>query len=479
MEDGNGKEDGDEKGPAWSVHGEVDMVDFKFTDLPGALQHITYPVDQGMEKLIREGVGFDGSSIRGFSQIDQSDMMLKPDMNTAVIDPACKIPTLSVLCDIIDPIQNARFERDPRYIAQKAEAYLKETGIANRAYMGPEIEFFVLDSVRFDQNQHSGYYYVDSEEGIWNSGNVGNGNNFGHRPRHKEGYFPVPPTDSLQDFRSICIVNLTKAGIKCERHHHEVATAGQCEIGVQYQTLTKMADRVMMCKYILKNTANDVGKTITFMPKPLFQDNGSAMHVHQSLAKDDVNLFFDPDGYAMLSEMAMYYIGGLLEHSEALLALTNPSTNSYRRLVPGYEAPVNLVYSMRNRSAAIRVPTGSKDPKAKRIEYRPPDATSNPYLAFAAMLMAGLDGIKRRIHPGEPHDVDLYSASTPQRNVRTVPRALEDALRALESDHEFLLKGNVFTKDLLETWVDYKQHKESDYIRLRPHPSEFLLYFDV
>jgi len=460
--------------------GKVQMVDFKFTDLPGSLQHITYPAHRMCEELLQEGVGFDGSSIRGFAQINESDMLLKPDITTAVMDPACKIPTLSVVCDVQDPVSGERYPRDPRFIAQKAEEYLRSTGIADTAYIGPELEFFVFDSVRFEQGQQYGFYYLDSDEGIWNSGNHVNGVNHGHRPRTKEGYFPVPPTDSLQDFRSQCVLNLKSAGIECEVHHHEVATGGQCEIGMRFQHLSKMADQVMLYKYVLKNTARAAGKTLTFMPKPLFGDNGTGMHVHQSLSKDGQNVFYDPEGYALLSETAMYYIGGLLEHSPALLALTSPSTNSYRRLVPGFEAPVNIAYSQRNRSAAVRVPVYSRSPRSKRIEYRPPDSTSNPYLAFSAMLMAGLDGIKRKIHPGEPHDMDLFELPREERaKIRTVPGSLEEALEALEADHDFLLQGGVFTKDLIDTWIEYKRRKENDYVRLRPHPSEFYLYFDT
>ena len=459
--------------------GQVKMIDFKFTDVPGTLQHITWPAGRMCEELLVDGVGFDASSIRGFAQINESDMLLIPDINTAIMDPACKIPTLSVLCNVQEPVSGARYAKDPRFIAQKAEEYLKSTGVADTAYMGPELEFFVFDSVRFEQNQHCGYYYIDSDEGIWNSGNNVNGNNHGHRPRNKEGYFPVPPTDSLQDFRSQCVLNLMGAGIECEVHHHEVATAGQGEIGMRFQTLAKMADNVMMYKYVLKNTAAAAGKTVTFMPKPLYGDNGTGMHVHQSLAKNGENMFYDKQGYALLSQNALYYIGGLLAHSPALLALTSPSTNSYRRLVPGYEAPVNLVYSARNRSAAVRIPVYSKSPKSKRIEYRPPDATSNPYLAFSAMLMAGLDGIKNKIDPGEPHDMDMFELSKEDLSeIKTVPGSLEKALDALREDHAFLTRGGVFSEDFVDNWINYKMVKENDYIRLRPHPSEFYLYFD-
>jgi glutamine synthetase len=454
------------------------MVDFKFIDMPGTLQHVSIPAAKLDADKFGEGHGFDGSSIRGFAHINESDMVLLPDPDTAIIDPVCKIPTMTMICDVADPVTNARYERDPRYIAQKAEEYLKSTGIADISFFGPELEFFVFDSISFDQNQNSGYYYIDSEEGIWNSGRNGTPN-LGHRPRNKEGYFPVPPVDTLQDFRSECVLRLEDSGIECEVHHHEVATAGQCEIGMKYATLTKKADEVMMYKYILKNTAHEFGKTLTFMPKPLFGDNGTGMHVHQSLGKNGKNIFFDEKGYSLLSETAMYYIGGLLEHSPALLALTSPSTNSYRRLVPGYEAPVNLVYSARNRSAAIRIPVYSKSPKTKRIEYRPPDCTSNPYLAFAAMLMAGLDGIKKKIHPGEPHDMDLFELSTEEAaKIKQVPGSLEKSLEALESDHDFLLQGDVFNENFIETWIDYKRTRENDAVRLRPHPWEFFLYYD-
>ncbi|MCE5296437.1 MAG: type I glutamate--ammonia ligase [Euryarchaeota archaeon] len=456
----------------------VKMVDFKFTDMPGIMQHVSVPARLLDESKFGEGHGFDGSSIRGFTHIDESDMVLIPDPDSAVVDPVCQVPTLSVICDVAHPLTTERFERDPRYIAQKAEAYLKTTGLGDVAYFGPELEFFVFDSVSFDQNQNSGYYYIDSEEGIWNSGRNGTPN-LGHRPRNKEGYFPVPPVDTLQDFRSECVIRLEQSGIECEVHHHEVATAGQCEIGMKFANLTKKADEVMMYKYILKNTAREFGKTLTFMPKPLFGDNGTGMHVHQSFMKDGKNVFYDEEGYAQLSQTALYYIGGLLEHSAALLGLTSPSTNSYRRLVPGYEAPVNLVYSMSNRSAAIRVPMYSKNPRAKRIEYRPPDATSNPYLAFSAMLMAGLDGIKKKISPGEPHDTDLFELSIEEAaSIKQVPGSLDKSLEALEADNDFLCQGNVFTHDLIDTWIEYKRVKECDAIRLRPHPWEFFLYYD-
>ena len=461
--------------------GEVKMVDLRFTDLPGTMQHTSVPATRMCEDLLNEGVGFDGSSIRGFAHINESDMLLMPDTSTAYVDPMLNVPTLAISCDVKDPVSGRRYDRGPRYIARKAEEYLKSTGIADTAFFGPELEFFVFDSVRYDQNQHYGFYYVDSEEGIWNSGNDNNGkNNLGHRPKNKEGYFPAPPVDTLMDFRSTAILNLMKIGIDCEVHHHEVATAGQGEIGMRYQNLTKMADQVMTYKYILKNTAKLLGKTVTFMPKPLFGDNGTGMHVHQSLSKDGTNVFYDKRGYALLSETAMHYIGGLLYHSPSLLALVSPSTNSFRRLVPGFEAPVNLVYSQRNRSAAVRIPVYSRSAGSKRLEYRPPDSTCNPYMAFSAMLMAGLDGIKHKIDPGEPMDVDLFELPKDQADcIKQVPGSLDKALDALEADHDYLTQGDVFTKEVIGTWLDYKRVKEWDAIRLRPHPYEFFLYFDA
>ncbi|WP_019177539.1 type I glutamate--ammonia ligase [Methanomassiliicoccus luminyensis] len=458
--------------------GAVKMVDFKFTDVPGTWQHITYPAARLDEDLLVDGVGFDASSIRGFAHINESDMLLMPDIETAIMDPACKVPTLSVVCDVADPISGSPYPRDPRGIAKNAEAYLKTTGIADTAFFGPELEFFIFDSARFDQNQHFGYYHIDSDEGIWNCGKEGCTPNHGHRPKNKEGYFPVPPADSLQDLRSQMVLNLMAAGIETELHHHEVATAGQGEIGMKFQTLTKMADNVMLYKYVLKNTAKEFGKTVTFMPKPLFGDNGTGMHTHQSLFKGGENTFYDKKGYSLLSQTALYYIGGLLAHSPALLGLTNPSTNSYRRLVPGFEAPVNLVYSQRNRSAAVRIPVYSKSPKSKRIEYRPPDSTSNPYLAFSAMLLAGLDGIKKKISPGEAHDMDMFELSKEEiSRIKTVPGSLEASLSALEADHDFLLQGGVFSKDFIENWIEYKRTKENDFVRLRPVPAEFFLYY--
>jgi glutamine synthetase len=458
---------------------DVQMVDFRFTDVIGTWQHFSSPVTELDESMFVEGVGFDGSSIRGFQHIDESDMILLPDAASARVDPLLRIKTLLLTCDVYDPVTRQRYTRDPRFIAQKAERYLTTSGVATTSYWGPEAEFFVFDDVRYDLRQHTSSYSVDSAEGIWNSGRDEKPN-LGHKPRHKEGYFPAPPADSLQDFRSGLVLKMQEAGIEVEVHHHEVASAGQCEIDMRFDTLTEMGDRMMLYKYIVKMYAKEHFKTATFMPKPIFGDNGSGMHCHQSLWKDGTNLFFDADGYAQTSELAQWYIGGLLAHSDALMAFCAPTTNSYRRLVPGYEAPVNLVYSQRNRSAAVRIPVYSTSPRSKRIEYRPPDGTANPYLAFAAMLLAGLDGIRRQIEPGEPMDVDLYELPEAEAaKIRQVPGSLDAALAALEADHAFLLEGDVFTKDLIETWIEYKRRKEVDFVRMRPHPAEFFLYFDT
>lgn len=457
----------------------IQFVDMKFNDLPGLWQHFTIPAGELTDEVFREGLGFDGSSIRGFQEIQESDMILIPDPDTAIVDPICSVPTLSLICDIYDPITKEPYTRDPRYVAKKAESYLKGSGIADTSYWGPEMEFFIFDDVRFDQTVHCGYYFVDSIEGEWNTGREEKPN-LGYKPRYKEGYFPVPPHDSLHDLRSEIVLAMLEAGNGIEVHHHEVASGGQGEIDMKFDTLTRMADKCMKYKYIVKNIARRHNKVATFMPKPLFQDNGSGMHTHQSLWKDGTNLFFDPDGYAQISQTAKYYIGGLLEHAPALMAFCAPTTNSYKRLVPGFEAPVNLTYSSRNRSAAIRIPMYSNNPKSKRIEFRPPDCTCNPYLAFAAMLMAGLDGIEREIDPGEPIEKNIYKLEGPEAHkVKTVPGSLEEALIALEQDHDFLLKGNVFTADLLDVWIRYKREREIDAIRLRPHPYEFHLYFDL
>ena len=461
----------------------VQMVDLKFTDLLGTLQHLSLPISELTDELFAEGTGFDGSSIRGFQTIDESDMLLVPDAGTTAIDPVFDIPTLSLLCDVRDPVTGGSYSRDPRSIAHKAEAHLVSSGAGDVSYWGPEPEFFIFDSARFDQNAHSGYYFIDSDEGIWNSGAAyklnEEGLGQGYRPRHKEGYFPAPPMDTLTDLRSEAVLKMQGFGIHVEKHHHEVATAGQGEIDIRYDSLTKTADNVMVYKYIVKNVAREHGKVATFMPKPLFEDNGTGMHTHQSIWRGGENLFYG-DGYADTSEMMRFYIGGLLKHAPALLAFCAPTTNSYRRLVPGYEAPVNLAYSARNRSACCRIPMYFTTPAAKRVEFRPPDTSCNPYLAFAAMLMAGLDGVENRIDPGDPLDMDLYDLPPEQAaQVDQVPGSLEEVLNALEADNDFLTKGGVFTSDVIDTWLDYKRSKEVDAIRLRPHPYEFFLYFDA
>ncbi|MBI3026591.1 type I glutamate--ammonia ligase [Candidatus Woesearchaeota archaeon] len=456
---------------------KVKFVDLKFTDMPGMWQHFTVPISELDENSIQNGFGFDGSSIRGFKEIYESDMLLVPDLKTGFTDPFSE-STVSIIGGVKDPETDEFFSRDPRYIAQKAEAYIKEIGIADVAYYGPELEFFIFDSIRYDQKENFGYYYIDSSEGSWNSG--ADTNNLGYKPRYKEGYFPVPPSDSLQNIRNEIVETMIKSGISVECHHHEVATAGQCEIDMGYSSMLRMADQVMMYKYMIKNIALKHGKTATFMPKPLFNDNGSGMHTHMSLWKQGKNLFYDKDGYALLSDTGLHYIGGLLKHAPALCALIAPTTNSYKRLVPGFEAPVNLVYSKRNRSAAVRIPVYSKSDKAKRIEFRTPDPSCNVYLAFAAMLMAGIDGIKRKMDPGEPLDKDIYHLShSDLKTIQSVPGSLSESIDALESDNEFLLQGNVFTRDAIETWIDYKRTKEIDPVRLRPHPWEYHLYFDI
>jgi glutamine synthetase len=464
----------------------IQIVDLKFNDLPGLWQHFSIPSSELSEfedvntSIWVDGIGFDGSSIRGFQKIQESDMILIPDPTTAVVDPVCQIPTLSIICDIYDPLTRQPYSRDPRFIARKAEAYLKESGIADTSYWGPEAEFFIFDDIRFDQTENSGYYFIDSVEGEWNTGKAETPN-LGYKPRLKEGYFPVPPHDSYQDLRSEMILTMIKAGIDVEVHHHEVATAGQAEIDMRFDTLVRMADKLLMYKYITKNVARKYGKIVTFMPKPLFGDNGSGMHTHQSLWKRGEPLFYDKNGYASISETAKWYIGGLLKHAPALMAFCAPTTNSYKRLVPGYEAPVNLVYSARNRSAAVRIPMYSENPKTKRLEFRPPDPTCNPYLAFPAMLMAGLDGVLNKIDPGEPADYDLFEPGEGDgtREIPNVPGSLEGAIDALEADHQFLLRGNVFTQDVIDVWIEYKRLREIDPIRMRPHPFEFHLYFDA
>ena len=457
----------------------IQFVDLRFCDLPGLMQHFSIPAHQLTSDVFADGIGFDGSSIRGFQEIQESDMILIPDSETAVIDPFRQHPTLNLNCYVHDPVTGESYSRDPRYIAKKAEQHLAGTGIADIAYFGPEAEFFILDDVRFDSNAASAYYYLDSVEAAWNSGRD-EGPNLGHKPRHKEGYFPVPPTDHYQDLRSEMTIELEKAGIEIEVQHHEVGTAGQAEIDMRFDTLQRMADKLMLFKYIIKNVGHKYNKTVTFMPKPVFGDNGSGMHTHQSLWSGDEPLFYDESGYAGLSDMARWYTGGLLAHAPSVLAFSNPTTNSYRRLVPGYEAPVNLVYSMRNRSAACRVPLYSQSPKAKRIEFRVPDPSCNPYLAFSAMLMAGLDGIRNKIEPPDPVDKDIYELPREElENLPSVPASLEEALRALEADHDYLLEGGVFTEDVIEGWISYKMDNEVSQVRLRPHPYEFHLYYDL
>ncbi|MBI5097102.1 MAG: type I glutamate--ammonia ligase [Nitrospirae bacterium] len=457
---------------------KVVMVDLKFMDFPGLWQHFSIPISALDVSSFEDGVGFDGSSIRGWQAINNSDMLIIPDPDSAFMDPFTEHPTLSMICNIIDPITREHYSRDPRYVAQKAEAYLKSTKIADTAYMGPEAEFFVFDDIRYDQNAHCGYYFVDSVEGQWNTGRE-EGPNLGYKTRYKEGYFPVPPMDTMQDLRSEMVLIMQRCGIEIEAQHHEVATAGQNEIDMRFDTLTRVADKLLIYKYVVKMVARRHNKTATFMPKPIFGDNGSGMHTHQSLWKNGKPLFAGNE-YAGISQMALFYIGGILKHAPALAGLTSPTTNSYRRLVPGFEAPVNLAYSSRNRSASIRIPMYSASPKAKRIEVRFPDASCNPYLAFSAMLMAGLDGVENKIDPGASLDKDIYDMKPEElADIPSLPGSLDEALSNLENDKDFLLKGGVFTEDVIETWITYKRAKEVDAIRLRPHPYEFNLYFDI
>jgi glutamine synthetase len=458
---------------------DIQMVDLRFIDVPGTWQHFSMPVNAFEEDAFADGLGFDGSSVRGFQVINESDMLVVPDASTAFVDPMLEVPTIAIICDIRDPITGEPYNRDPRYIAKKAEQYLKSTGLADISYWGPEAEFFIFSDVRYQAQPHESFFSVDSDEGWWNSG-LDRGMNHGQQIPPKRGYFPCAPTDSLQDVRSKMVLLMQEIGIQVEVHHHEVATAGQAEIDMRFGPLVEMADNLLKYKYIVKNVARQHGMTATFMPKPLFGDNGSGMHTHQSLWKEGDNIFFDETGYAHLSEAARYYIGGLLKHAPALLAMAAPTTNSYRRLVPGFEAPVNLVYSKRNRSAACRIPMYSSSPKSKRVEFRCPDPTCNPYLAFSAMLMAGLDGIQNKIDPGNPLDKDIYELSLKElAEIKSVPGSLGEALDALEMDNEFLLKGGVFTPDILETWIDYKRENEVIPVQLRPTPYEFSLYYDI
>ncbi|VAX23902.1 Glutamine synthetase type I [hydrothermal vent metagenome] len=457
---------------------KCEMVDIKFLDLPGMWQHCTYPISELTEDVFKNGWGFDGSSIRGWKAINASDMLVIPDPTTAILDPFTHYPTLSLVAYIHDPITMEAYDRDPRNIARKAEEYLKSTGIGDTAFFGPEAEFFAFDDVRYQSDESGAFYQVDSVEAQWNTGRD-EGPNLAHKPRYKEGYFPVPPTDSMMDLRSEMVMVMQQCGIDIEAHHHEVASGGQGEIDMRFSPLKEMADKLMLFKYIIKNVANRNGKTVTFMPKPVWNDNGSGMHVHQSIWKDGKPLFAG-DGYGGISEMGLHYIGGILKHARALAAIVAPTTNSYKRLVPGFEAPVNLAYSSRNRSAAIRIPMYSPSPKAKRVELRFPDPSCNAYLAFSAMLMAGLDGIQNKIDPGDPLDKDIYGLSPEElAEIPSLPATLEEALSALEDDHDFLLKGDVFTQDIVDTWISYKLENEVNALRLRPHPYEFTMYYDI
>ena len=457
---------------------QVKVVDLRFMDFPGLWQHFSIPAHTLDEDAFEKGIGFDGSSIRGWQAINESDMLVKPVPESAFVDPFFRAKTLVLICNICDPVTGEDYTRDPRNIARKAENYLKSTGIADTAYFGPEAEFFIFDDVRFDQNEHEGYYHIDSVEGRWNSGREENPN-LGYKPRYKEGYFPVPPTDSLQDIRSEMMLVLEEIGVAIECQHHEVATGGQAEIDMRFSPLVVMGDSVLKYKYVIKNVARKYGMTVTFMPKPLFNDNGTGMHTHLSLWKGDTPLFAG-DLYAGLSQTALYAIGGILRHAPSLLAFTNPTTNSYKRLVPGFEAPVNLAYSSRNRSAAVRIPMYSTSPKSKRLEFRCPDPSCNPYLAMSAILMAALDGILNKIDPGEPLDKDIYDLPPEElAKVEQTPGSLREALQALDKDRDYLLKGDVFTPDVIDTWIDYKLKNEVEAIALRPHPWEFALYYDI
>jgi len=453
------------------------ILDLRFIDVPGMWQHVSYPINELTKDSFEEGFGFDASSIRGWASIHESDMLLIPDPNSAFMDPFLTEPTLVMIGDATDPLSHKPYHRDPRHVAKRAEAYLTSTGLADKAFFGAEAEFFIFDSVRFDQAPQHGFYFIDSDEGRWNSGREGD--NLGYRTRYKEGYFPVPPSDHFQDLRTEMVLKMQAIGMDVECHHHEVATAGQAEIDLRFNTLLNSADNMMKYKYIIKNTAAKAGKTVTFMPKPIFADNGSGMHTHQSLWKDGKPLFAG-DGYAGLSQMALWYAGGLLKHARALSGIIAPGTNSYKRLVPGYEAPVNLAYSKRNRSAAVRIPVYSESPKAKRLEFRPPDPSCNPYLAFSAMLMAGLDGIKHKIDPGEPLDRDIFELDAAEAaSIPSMPGSLDEALGELSKDHKFLTEGGVFSEDYVELWINYKKKNEADAVRMRPHPYEFHLYYDI
>src|SRR6056300_1282747 len=458
---------------------DVKMVDMRFTDMPGTTHHFTIPIKFLDEDIFEDGLGFDGSSVRGFQAIENSDMIVIPDVTTAYIDPFFSEKTIVFYCDIKDPITKESYTRDPRNIAKKAEGYLKTSGIGDTAFFGPEAEFFIFNDVKYDSGSNFAFHEVDSSEGTWNTGKE-EGPNLGHKPRHKEGYFPLPPVDSMHDVRTEMVMTMQDIGLTVEAHHHEVATGGQQEIDLEFAPLVSMADDLMKYKYVVKNVAKLHGLSATFMPKPLFGDNGSGMHVHQSVWKDGDTLMYKKGNYADLSDLALNYIGGILQHAPALLAFCAPTTNSYKRLVPGFEAPVNIAYSQRNRTASVRIPTYSSSPKSKRMEFRCPDPTANPYLAFAAMLMAGLDGVKNKIDPGEPTDINIYEA--PEEilaKIPSTPGSLAEALDALESDHTFLLEGDVFTKDVIETYVNYKRENEVNPVNIQPHPHEFKLYYDA
>ena len=457
----------------------IELIDLKFVDLFGIWQHCTFHRSLIDEDTFTDGVAFDGSSIRGWKAINASDMAMVPDPKTAWIDPFMEIPTLSMICSIKEPRTGEWYDRDPRSLAQKAVDYLTSTGIGDRVFCGPEPEFFIFDDIRFGQEEYEGFYHIDSSEGIWNSGKIENGGNLGYKIEHKRGYFPVAPTDTLQDIRSEMLLTMGKCGVPIEKHHHEVASGGQNELGIKFSDLVSAADYVLIYKYVVKNVAKKYGKTATFMPKPLFNDNGTGMHTHMSVWKDGQPLFFG-DKYADLSQTALYFIGGILKHAGAILAFSNPSANSYKRLVPGFEAPVNLAYSQGNRSASVRIPLSGSNPKAKRFEFRCPDPTANPYLAFSAMLLAGIDGVKNQIDPGEPLDVDIYELSPEELSkIPSTPGSLEGALDALQQDSAFLTNSGVFSEDFIQNWIEYKIDAEVNPLRLRPHPYEFALYYDA
>jgi len=459
---------------------DLKMVDLRFTDMPGTTHHITIPIKFLNEDLFTNGVGFDGSSVRGFQSIEKSDMTMVPDITTAYIDPFYSEKTIAFYCYIVDPVTYESYSKDPRFIAKKAEEYLKSSGMGETAYFGPEAEFFIFNDVKYDSGSNFTFHEVDSGEGAWNTGRE-ESPNLGHKPRHKEGYFPLPPVDSMHDVRTDMVITMENIGINVEAHHHEVATGGQQEIDLEFSPLLSMADDLLKYKYVVKNVARQHGLTATFMPKPLFEDNGSGMHVHSSIWKNGETLMYKKGNYADLSDFALHYIGGILKHAPALLALCAPTTNSYKRLVPGFEAPVNIAYSEANRTASVRIPNNyTSSPKAKRIEFRCPDPSSNPYLAFSSILMAGLDGVKNKIDPGQPTDINIYEAPADiLAKIPSTPGSLAEALEALKNDHAFLLEGEVFTKDVIETYIAYKKEKEVDPMNLRPHPYEFNLYYDA